>query len=42
MTTPQILIFAILAATMALFLWGWFRHDIVALLALMVWNTHRV
>lgn len=36
MTTPQILIFAILAATMALFLWGRFRHDIVALLALMV------
>jgi len=35
MTTPQILIFAILAATMALFLWGRFRHDIVALLALM-------
>ena len=35
MTTPQILIFAILAATMGLFLWGRFRHDIVALLALM-------
>ncbi|KKB82817.1 citrate transporter [Devosia limi DSM 17137] len=35
MTTPQILIFAILFATMALFLWGRFRHDIVALLALM-------
>ena len=35
MTTPQILIFSILAATMALFLWGRFRHDIVALLALM-------
>lgn len=35
MTTPQILIFAILAATMALFLWGRFRHDVVALLALM-------
>jgi di/tricarboxylate transporter len=35
MTTPQILIFAILVATMALFLWGRFRHDIVALLALM-------
>ncbi|WP_322894558.1 MULTISPECIES: SLC13 family permease [unclassified Yoonia] len=35
MTTPQMLIFAILAATMALFLWGRFRHDIVALLALM-------
>ena len=35
MTTPQILIFVILAATMALFLWGRFRHDIVALVALM-------
>ncbi len=35
MTTPQILIFTILSATMALFLWGRFRHDIVALLALM-------
>lgn len=35
MTTSQILIFVILAATMALFLWGRFRHDIVALLALM-------
>lgn len=35
MTTPQILVFAILAATMALFLWGRFRHDVVALLALM-------
>lgn len=35
MTTPQILVFAILAATMGLFLWGRFRHDVVALLALM-------
>lgn len=35
MTTQQLLIFAILAGTMALFLWGRFRHDIVALLALM-------
>ncbi|MDP4033979.1 MAG: SLC13 family permease [Pseudorhodobacter sp.] len=35
MTTPQILIFAILVATMALFLWGRFRHDVVALAALM-------
>lgn len=35
MTTPQILVLAILAATMALFLWGRFRHDIVALVALM-------
>lgn len=35
MTTPQILVFVILAATMGLFLWGRFRHDIVALMALM-------
>ncbi len=35
MTTAQVLIFAILAATMALFLWGKFRHDVVALAALM-------
>lgn len=35
MTTPQILILAILVAMMALFLWGRFRHDVVALAALM-------
>ena len=35
MTTPQIVILAILVATMALFLWGRFRHDMVALAALM-------
>ncbi len=35
MTTPQILIFLVLAATMALFVWGRFRHDLVALMALM-------
>ena len=35
MTTPQLLIFAILTATMGLFLWGRLRHDIVALMALM-------
>lgn len=35
MTTPQILIFVILAASMALFIWGRVRHDIVALMALM-------
>ncbi len=35
MTTPQLLIFSILAATMGLFLWGRFRHDVVALAALM-------
>lgn len=35
MTNPQILILAILAAMMGLFLWGRFRHDVVALAALM-------
>lgn len=35
MTTAQILIFGILIATMALFLWGRFRHDMVALAALL-------
>ncbi|OCW57713.1 SLC13 family permease [Hoeflea olei] len=35
MTTPQILIFAILVAAVCLFLWGRLRHDVVALAALM-------
>ncbi|MBC7283432.1 SLC13 family permease [Hoeflea sp.] len=35
MTSPQFLIFAILAATVGLFLWGRFRHDVVALAALL-------
>ncbi len=35
MTTPQVLIFGILAGTLALFLWGRLRHDVVALSALM-------
>jgi di/tricarboxylate transporter len=35
MTTPQLTIIVIIIATMALFLWGRFRHDIVALSALM-------
>ena len=35
MTTSQVLIFGILAATLALFLWGRFRHDVVALAALL-------
>jgi len=35
MTLPQTLIFAILVGTMGLFLWGRFRHDVVALAALM-------
>jgi len=35
LTNPQILIFAILAAMMGLFLWGRFRHDVVALAALL-------
>ncbi len=35
MTTPQILAFAILAAMMALFVWGRLRYDVVAVLALL-------
>lgn len=35
MMTSQILISVILAAMMGLFLWGRFRHDVVALIALM-------
>ena len=35
MTVSQILILVILASVMGLFLWGRFRHDVVALLALM-------
>lgn len=35
MTMPQLMIFFILLATMGLFLWGRFRHDVVALAALM-------
>jgi len=35
MTTAQLMIFVVLAATMGLFLWGRFRHDVVALAALM-------
>ncbi|MHA1571553.1 MAG: SLC13 family permease [Alphaproteobacteria bacterium] len=36
MTQAQILIFLILAATMAMFLWGRVRYDMVALLALVI------
>ena len=35
LTNPQILIFVILVAMIGLFLWGRFRHDVVALAALM-------
>ena len=35
MTTPQIVFLAILAATIALFLWGKLRHDMVALASLL-------
>jgi len=35
MSTPQIAILAILAATMGLFLWGRWRHDLVAMGALL-------
>jgi di/tricarboxylate transporter len=34
-TTPQMIILAVLAATVGLFLWGRFRHDVVALAALL-------
>ena len=35
MTTPQVLIFTVIAAMLLLFLWGRLRHDVVALAALM-------
>ncbi|QPZ90101.1 SLC13 family permease [Thioclava electrotropha] len=35
MTAPQITLFAILGGTLSLFLWGRFRHDLVALASLM-------
>ncbi|HSJ96403.1 MAG TPA: SLC13 family permease, partial [Myxococcota bacterium] len=35
MTTPQVLFLAILAATIAMFLWGRWRHDMVALGSLL-------
>ena len=35
MTTPQLFAFAILAAMMALFVWGRLRYDMVAVLALL-------
>ncbi|MCA1795106.1 MAG: SLC13 family permease [Desulfobacteraceae bacterium] len=36
MTTDQALVFAILAATLVLFVWGRFRYDLVALTALLL------
>ena len=36
MTLPQVLIFAIVAVMMALFVWGRIRYDVVAMLALVV------
>ncbi len=36
MTLPQILSLATLAATMAMFVWGRFRYDVIAILALLV------
>jgi di/tricarboxylate transporter len=36
MTTDQIIILAVLASIMGLFLWGRFRHDLVAISALLV------
>ena len=41
MTTPQILAFAILAAMMALFVWGRLRYDMVAVLALLAGVARR-
>ncbi len=35
MSVPQIYIFAVLAATLSLFIWGRWRYDIVALMALL-------
>jgi len=35
MTVPQIYIFVVLAATLTLFIWGRWRYDVVALLALL-------
>ena len=35
MTAPQILTFAVLGGTMALFIWGRFRYDMVAIIALL-------
>jgi di/tricarboxylate transporter len=35
MTLPQILTFAVLGGTMALFIWGKLRYDLVAMLALL-------
>ena len=36
MTTPQILSFAVIFAMMAAFIWGRFRYDVVAAVALLV------
>jgi di/tricarboxylate transporter len=36
MTTDQVLVFAILSATLVLFVWGKFRYDLVALTALLL------
>ena len=35
MTIPQISLIALLAVTLALFIWGRWRHDVVAVLALV-------
>ena len=35
MTLPQILSLSTLAATMAMFVWGRFRYDVIAILALL-------
>ena len=35
MTIEQVIVFAIIATTMAMFLWGRVRYDIVAVIALL-------
>ena len=35
MSPDQILVIGVLAATLVLFAWGYWRHDLVALLALL-------
>src|SRR5690348_15398244 len=42
MTLPQFLAFAIIVATMALFVWGRLRFDLVALLALFAAIAARI
>ncbi len=36
MTSDQLIVFAVLAASLALFVWNRWRYDVVAVLALLV------